>query len=60
MTSELSKYLSNSWVYFQTAKMKLDKNKKKIDFKAKTLLHNVIFYQILLLFKFSKISYVLL
>ena len=31
----------------------------KKDFKAKTLLYNVIFYQILMLFTFLQISYVL-
>ena len=31
---------------------------KKMDFYATTFLHNVIFYQILMLFKFLKISYV--
>ena len=39
--------------------MKLAKNIKK-EFLAKTFLYNVIFYQIFLLFKFLKISYVLL
>ena len=32
----------------------------KKDFEAKAFLYNVIFYQILLLFKFLKFSYVLL
>ena len=31
-----------------------------MDFQAKTFLYNVIFYQTLMLFNFSKISYVLL
>ena len=39
--------------------MTLAKNAKK-EFQAKTLLYNVIFYQILMIFKFLKISYVLL
>ena len=39
--------------------MELAKNKKK-DFEAKTILYNVRFYKILMLFKFLKISYALL
>ena len=39
--------------------MKLAKNIKK-DFKTKTFLYNVIFYQVLILSKFLKISCVLL
>ena len=39
-------------------KMKLAKTIKKMDFYTTTFLHNVIFYQILMLFKFLKISYV--
>ena len=35
------------------------KHKKKV-FYAKTFLRNVIFYQIVMLFKFLKISYILL
>ena len=42
----------------ETTIMKLAKKKRRI-FMQKLFLHNVIFYQILILFKFLKVSYVL-
>ena len=44
----------------QNNKIKASKKHKKKNCYAKTFLYNIIFYQILVLFKFLKISYVLL
>ena len=62
MTSELSKHLTEQLgVFFKckTTKIKLAKNIKN-GFLSENVFYNVIFYQLFLLFKFSKISYVLL
>ena len=63
MTSELSKHLNEQLgvvLNVKQQKMKLAKNIEKKIFKLKLFLHNVKFYEILLLFKFLKIFYVLL
>ena len=63
MTSELSKHLNEQLgvvLNVKQQKMKLAKNTEKKIFKLKLFLHNVKFYEILLLFKFLKIFYVLL
>ena len=54
MTSALSEYLSEQLgVFLNVKQQKCSKLKTwKQDFYAKTLLYNVIFYQILMLFKF--------
>ena len=60
MMSELLKYLNEQLgvsLNVKQQKTKLAKNIKKWIFKQK-LFCNVIFYQILMLFKFLKISYV--
>ena len=59
MTSEFSKYLKEHLDVFFNVKQQNDIH-KIMDFQAKTFLYNVMFYQVLMLFKFLKISYVLL
>ena len=58
--SELSKYLNEQLGVFLNAKQqKLAKNVRQ-GFLSEFFLHNVIFYQVLMSYKFLKISYVLL
>ena len=59
MTSELSKYLNEQLDVFLNVEqqMQLTKNVKN-GFLSKNYLYNVIFYQILMLFRLLKISYV--
>ena len=59
MMPELSTYLNEQLGVFLNVKLKLAENIKK-RFLSKTFLYNAIFYQILVLIKFLKISYVLL
>ena len=63
MTSELSMYLNEQLgVFLKVKQQKLSslKRKKMISKQNVIFLHNVIFYQVLKLLKFLKISYVLL
>ena len=59
MTSELSKYLKEQLGVFLNVKQpkwSWLKTLKK-DFQVKTFLYNAMFYQILMLFKFLKITF---
>ena len=59
----MSEYIYDTAEYIfkcETTKLKLAKNIKKRIFERKKFLYDVMFYQILMLFKFLEISYVLL
>ena len=59
MTSELLKYLNEKMdVFLKTKQQKWGLLKTTNIFLTKAFLYNVIYYQILMLFKFLKISYV--
>ena len=59
MMSELLTYLNEQLGVFLNMKLKLAENIKK-RFLSKSFLYNAIFYQVLALIKFFKISYILL